>query len=96
MGNIIDIDKHVFLRKIRDVALDEGMSKGIAIGESRGRLQGELQGKIPMLGEQLATKFAPLPEWARLQLKKASATQVERWGRKVLTADSLEGVLGKR
>jgi hypothetical protein len=76
--------------------MSKGMSEGIAIGESRGRLQGELQGKIAMLGVLLATKFGPMPKWARLRLEKGSAAQVERWGRKVLTADSLEGVLGKR
>ena len=29
-------------------------------------------------------------------METASQAQVERWARKILTADSLEGVLGRR
>ena len=49
-----------------------------------------------MLRGQLTTKFGRLPKWVDDRLDAASSVQVERWSKKILTADTLEGVLGKR
>ena len=49
-----------------------------------------------MLRGQLETKFGSLPKWVDERLETASSVQVERWSKKILTADTLEGVLGKR
>ena len=49
-----------------------------------------------MLRSQLATKFGTVPKWADDRLETATSVQIERWSKKILTADSLEGVLGKK
>ena len=49
-----------------------------------------------MLRGQLETKFGSLPKWVVERLEAATSDQVERWSKKILTADTLEGVLGKK
>ena len=49
-----------------------------------------------MLRGQLDTKFGKLPKWVDERLEEATSVQIERWLKKILTADTLEGVLGKK
>ena len=42
------------------------------------------------------TKFGNLPKWVDTRLEAASSAQIERWSKKTLSADTLEGVLGKK
>ena len=44
----------------------------------------------------LATKFGRLPKWVDERLEDATSVQIERWSKKILTAETLEGVLGKK
>jgi hypothetical protein len=48
-----------------------------------------------MIRSQLETKFGKLPKWADERLDAAKSDQIERWAKKLLTAGTLEGVLGK-
>ncbi|HXQ25987.1 MAG TPA: hypothetical protein VN822_06240 [Candidatus Acidoferrales bacterium] len=84
MGVVIDVTKNPVLMRWRREALAEGE----ALGEARGMSK--------VLHEQLETKFGPLPKWAADRMAKASPAQVERWAKKVLTAGTLEAVLGKK
>ena len=49
-----------------------------------------------MLRGQLETKFGSLPKWVNERLAAATSVQIERWSKKIITADTLEGVLGKK
>jgi len=49
-----------------------------------------------MLRGLLTTKFGKVPKWADERLEKATSAQIERWSKKILTAETVEGVLGKR
>ena len=49
-----------------------------------------------MLRGLLKTKFGSLPKWVDERLEAATSPQIERWSEKILKADTLEGVLGKR
>jgi hypothetical protein len=71
-------------------------AKGRAAWEAKGRAEGEARGKAKALHALLETKFPPLPRWASLRVSQASPAQVERWIKKVLAAETLEGVLGPR
>jgi predicted transposase YdaD len=84
MGISVDIDQNVFLKDIRDSAKAVGMAEG------------RVEGMVAIVREQMETRFGPLPKWARERLAKASPAQAERWAKKVLTAATVEGVLGKR
>jgi predicted transposase YdaD len=92
MGYAKYVDDHVFLREIRATALAEGEAKGKAEGKAKGKAEA----LTAMLTTQLRVKFGPLPKWARLKVKKAEPSQLERWATKVLTAETLDEVIGKR
>ena len=42
----------------------------------------------------LETKFGSVPKWVDERLAAATSVQLERWLKRTLTADTLEGVLG--
>ena len=79
MGVVIDITKNPVLMRWRREAITEGRAEGMS----------------RVLRELIDTKFGPPPKWALDRLAKAKPAQLERWARKVLTAGTLEGVLGK-
>jgi predicted transposase YdaD len=80
MGISIEIEKNVFLREIRDNA----------------RAEGRTEGRTGILRELVENKFGALPKWAAERLAKATPAQTERWARKILTATSIEAVLGPK
>jgi hypothetical protein len=49
-----------------------------------------------LLRGQLVTKFGRLPKWVDGRLDAASSATVERWSKKILSAETLEGVLGRQ
>jgi hypothetical protein len=53
-------------------------------------------GQVAIIRVFLEAKFGKLPKWVDERLARAKLSEVERWARKTLTADTLEGVLGKK
>jgi hypothetical protein len=49
-----------------------------------------------MLRRLLETKFGSLPKWVDERLESAKSAQFEGWLIKSVTANTLEGVLGKK
>jgi predicted transposase YdaD len=88
MGVYVEIEKNAFLRNIRDDALAEGRAQG--------QVEGRAQGMIAILRNLLLAKYGRLPRWAEQRLAKATPAQAERWATRVLTAGTLEGILGER
>ena len=58
--------------------------------------EGKAEGAIALLTDLLHQRFGALPAWASARLRKATPAHMQKWSRMVLTASSLEGVLGKR
>ncbi len=52
--------------------------------------------RVQVLRDLMKTKFRTLPKWAEQKLESATPAQTQRWLRKILTADTLEAVLGKK
>ncbi len=52
--------------------------------------------RIQVLRDQLKGKFRTLPAWADERLEAATTIQVQRWLKKILTEETLEGVLGRK
>ncbi|HUQ95255.1 MAG TPA: hypothetical protein VM120_26495, partial [Bryobacteraceae bacterium] len=52
--------------------------------------------KASMLRGLLTTKFGRLPKWVDERLETAPSVQLERWSKKILTVNTIEGVLGKK
>lgn len=67
-------------------------------GELKGRKEGEragvLKGKQSTLSQLLRLRFGPMPAWAEARLAAAPLEQLEGWIEAVLTAETLEGVIG--
>lgn len=80
MGISIEIKDNVFLKDVY----------------ASGKAEGKAEGMTAILREQLEIKFGALPRWAQDRLRKATPAQAERWARKMLTASSVEAVLGPR
>lgn len=76
--------------------MEEAKAEGHAEGLAEGHAEGRAEGRAEMLREQLRTKFGRLPKWAEGRISRGSAAQVQRWAQKILTAVTLEGVLGKK
>lgn len=55
-----------------------------------------VSGRAAMLTDLLRTKFGPLPKWASERVQQATPAQLTRWGRKILTAATLEAVVGPK
>jgi hypothetical protein len=79
MGVIIDPKKNVILMRLEREALAKG----------------EVRGAADVLLNVLAGKFGRLPKWAADRVGTADTIQIKQWGRKALTARTLEGVLGR-
>jgi len=52
--------------------------------------------RTQLLRDLFTAKFRTLPKWAEKKLESATPAQVQRWLRKILTAETIEGVLGKK
>ena len=80
----------------------EGALKGRQEGREEGRLEGRQEGLLKgkqseaarMLNRLLRLRFGALPGWAEARLAQAPLEQLEGWIEAVLTAESLEGVIG--
>ncbi|WP_006786936.1 hypothetical protein [Thiorhodospira sibirica] len=93
--------EHAFLQTIYAIEEDKkmpyintaervGMEKGFKEGEQKGEHKG-IQGTLRKL---ITLKFGELPPWADARLSQASDAQLDVWVARILTADSLEALLG--
>ena len=64
--------------------------------EAKGREEGALWAIQKTLRSQMKTKFGRVPVWAQERLASATSEQLEAWCQKILVADTIEGVIGKR
>ncbi|WP_341645637.1 Rpn family recombination-promoting nuclease/putative transposase [Thauera sp. SDU_THAU2] len=78
--------------------IDEWMEglrqEGALKGEQKGREEGKQSEASRMLGRLLRLRFGALPGWAEARLAQAPLELLEGWIEAVLTAESLEGVIG--
>jgi predicted transposase YdaD len=88
----IDFRKNEILREVWDEVMAEGLAEGLA----EGKAQGEAVGMAKMLQGMLHAKFGRVPKWADDRLGKANKAQIERWSKKFVNAQTLEGVIGKK
>ena len=97
MGSLqFKIRDNVILREVWDTVMSEGLAKGEARGEAKGEAKGETVGMVKILRTMLQTKFGRVPKWADQRLEKANKTQIERWSKKFVAAETLEAVIGKK
>jgi predicted transposase/invertase (TIGR01784 family) len=66
----------------------------IAEGEARGEARGEAKGKAELLLRQLGLRFGVLSDATREQVLHAPSARLDVWAERVITAQSLDEVLG--
>ena len=88
----IDLKKNELIRAWFEH--EESLEKAKA--EAKGRAEGEVAGMLRVLRQQLNTKFGKLPKWADDRIEGSRTSQIDRWSKKLLTADTVEGVLGRK
>lgn len=88
MGATVDLAKNEFVAEL----VDRGIEKGRVLGREEGREEG----KVEFLLKVLPARFGPLPPWAVQRIARATPAQLDRWVAKLISAPTLEGVLGRR
>lgn len=64
-------------------------------GRREGLREGHQKGEAGLLRKLLARRFGELPSWAEARIAAAGVDELEGWAELLLTAPSLEAVLGK-
>ena len=86
-------DEVSFLKEARQEGRQEGLQEGRQEGLQEGQQKGQHQGIEGTLRKLITLKFGELPAWADERLSQASDAQLDVWVARILTADSLEGLL---
>jgi len=74
--------------------IQQGLEQGIQQGLEQGIQQGKQQGEAMILLRQLQLKFGDVPQAMRTRIEGADAQTLLAWSERVLTAGSLEQVIG--
>ena len=82
-------------RELRDAAVKKALDDGVSQGISQGISQGVVKGERALLVRQLRARFGSVPSATNARIEAADATLVERWGDRVLTAQTLDEVFGE-
>ena len=89
-----DIMDHPVIGPERRKAMKLGMEKGLEKGLQRGRQEGRTEGERQTLIRLATKRFGKLPVWARERLDSAGKKKLDRLSIRLLTASSLEELLG--
>ncbi|MFT3769061.1 MAG: hypothetical protein QM820_26775 [Minicystis sp.] len=80
--------------EVEEIAMN-ALEKWLEEGAEKARREGRDEGRRETLLKQLAVKFGPVPDDATARVQKASATEVEAWTLRVLSATSLAEVFAE-
>jgi predicted transposase/invertase (TIGR01784 family) len=71
----------------------QGEARGVEKGRAEGRVEGRVEGLAEMFLRQLSLRFGKVPDSTAERIRRASETELMRWGERVLTARALDEVL---
>ena len=74
--------------------LQEGRQKGLQEGRQEGLQEGRQEGLTKALALLIQMRFGAVPDWAQARLDDASEEQLISWTGAILTASSLQAMLG--
>jgi hypothetical protein len=86
------------LRQLTGRLTMELKTMGVTIDIAKNEILRDLvrDGQTSIVRGQLEAKFCKLPKWVDGRMANPKLSDVERWSKRLLTAETLEGVLGKR
>ena len=91
-------DKNMLAENLENLVKKErlqGEQIGVQRGRMEGRMEGLIEGESRLLRKMIEKKFGTIPEWAESVLQSADSQQIDLWAESILTAESLEALLGK-
>jgi flagellar biosynthesis/type III secretory pathway protein FliH len=71
------------------------IAQGRAEGAAEGRAEGEAHGRAALVIRQLRSRFGPMDSQAEGRIQKATIAELDDIGDRLLTARTLEDVLGR-
>jgi hypothetical protein len=74
--------------------IEQGRQEGRQEGREEGRQEGLLLGEARVLLKQMRLKFGVVPGEVVARVERATEAELEAWTARILTADTLEAVLG--
>jgi hypothetical protein len=87
------LDHKVLGREFKK-GMEQGLERGLEKGLERGLKRGRLEGEAILLHRILQHRFKKLPKWVADKLATATPAQIEKWGERLLEAESLRAVFG--
>ncbi len=97
-GGLDDNERRLFEQ--RHPQEDELMVSYFERARQEGRQEhhrtGLREGEALLLHRMLRQRFGELPDWVWPRLQQADTAQLERWGERILSADSLGAVFGEQ
>ncbi len=95
-GPIVGVEELEEMSTLLEVRMREWDAASREKGREEGRQAGLREGEAFLLHRLLCQRFGELPDsvWPRLQ--QADTAQLERWGERILSADSLGAVFGEQ
>jgi hypothetical protein len=90
----MDPAKYEYQSEFAKRFIAQGKAEGKADGEAKGKAEGEIRGRAAVLVKQLPLKFGPLSAATTERVQHASADELDRWAERILSAASLDDVLG--
>ena len=93
--NVLEANDLLEVRSMFAERVMEWTQEWKAEGVEEGRLEGRQEGKMELLRSQFELRFGVLPGWAIERLQKADPETIDRWGRRIFDAQTLEDVLSE-
>ena len=73
---------------------EEGRALGRAEGKAEGKAEGEVKGRAEVVLKLLTLRFGPLSPATESTVRSATVEQLDRWTERILSAATLQDVLG--
>jgi hypothetical protein len=73
----------------------QGKAEGKAEGEAKGKAEGRAEGKVELVLKQLALRFGPIDDGVVARVRGATVAELDRFAERLLSAPSLDAVLGR-
>ena len=82
----------LFAQRWIEKGREEGMQSGFLQGRQEGILLGEERNQRIMLARQLTRRFGPLPATIEARIQATNLDELDHWGDRLFTAQSLEEI----
>lgn len=82
-----------FARHYFGMGREEGLEKGLEKGREEGLRAGLEEGRVGILLKQLEKKFGAVPPSVEARVREASVAELDLFAERILTAESIDGVL---